>query len=147
MAGEHIKNLVVNRRAKFEFHLDDVLEAGISLVGSEVKSLRAGRANLQEAYVRIDEKGAWLHGCHISPYAEASRNNHDPLRVRQLLLHSRELARLAKGSRDQGTTIIPLRIYLKGSRVKVEISLARGKKLHDKRETIKAREAAREMRR
>lgn len=142
-----IKDLVVNRRARHEYDILDRFEAGIALVGTEVKSLRAGRANLQEAHVRIAHDGAWLHGCHVSPYAQASRNNHEPRRQRRLLLHRSELTKLRRSTRERGMTIVPLRIYLKGSFVKVEIALVKGRKLHDKRQAMKARDAKRDMQR
>lgn len=142
----HERSLIDNRRARFEFHLKDHFEAGIALLGSEVKSLRAGRANLQDAWVRLDEDGATLVGLHISTYEEANRNNHEPMRPRRLLLHSHELSKLQKG-KDKGLTIVPTRIYLKGRYIKVEVALAQGKKLHDKRQTIKERDLDREMRR
>jgi SsrA-binding protein len=142
-----IRVLVEHRRARHEFYLEQSFEAGLSLLGSEVKSLRAGNANLAEAWVRLTADGAWLMGAHIAPYVEANRQNHDPLRPRRLLLHQAELAKLDRGTRREGMTIVPVRLYLKGSRVKVEIALARGKKLHDKRESIKEKDARREMRR
>ena len=141
------KTLVSNRKAGFEFFLEDRFEAGISLLGSEVKSLRDGRANLQEAWVKLSHGSAWLVGCHISPYEQANRFNHDPLRERQLLLHRSELNKLRKATAEQGRTIVPVRLYLKGSRVKVEIAVAKGKKNYDKREAIKEREANREIQR
>jgi len=144
---EPVRNIVTNRRARHDYHLHDRFEAGIALLGSEVKSLRAGKANLQEAYVRLDPGGAWLVGCHISPYTHANRLNHDPLRERRLLLHQREIDKLQRGTREKGMTIVPLRLYLKGSRVKVELALAKGKRLHDKRESLKARDAKREIER
>ena len=141
-----VRDLAQHRKAYFEYHIEDKWEAGISLLGSEVKSLRGGRAALTEAWVRLDPAGrCWLEQCHIAPYEQANRNNHEPMRSRGLLLHDHEIAKLRKGTREQGLTIIPLRIYLKGSRVKVEIALARGKKLHDKRATIKERDAKREL--
>lgn len=148
MKGERdaIRVLIDNRRVRYEFHLLDAFEAGIVLLGSEVKSLRTGNSNLQEAWIRLDADGsAWLQGCHIPPYAEANRQNHEPLRPRKLLLHAHELAKLEKGVKQQGLTVVPVKLYLKGSRVKVEIALAKGKKLHDKRDSIKARDAQREM--
>ncbi len=148
MAGQPpIKDLVVNRKARFEYELSDIMEAGLSLTGSEVKSLRDGRGNLQEAFVSLERKGAWLRQAHISPYAQANRNNHDPVRPRQLLLRRNELARLEKGIGQKGMTIVPLRLYLKGRLIKLEIALGKGKKLHDKRASIKAREAKRAMER
>ena len=142
---DEIRVLVDHRRARHEFLLYDVFEAGLALLGSEVKSLRAGQANLAEAWVRLTGDGAWLMGSHIAPYVEANRQNHEPLRPRRLLLHASELAKLDKGVRRDGMTIVPLRLYLKGSLVKVEIALAKGKKLHDKRESIKERDAKREI--
>ena len=141
-----IRDLLVNRRALHEFFVEDRFEAGVVLLGPEVKSLRQGLANLQEAWVRLDKEGsAWLEGCHISPYREAHRFNPEPTRSRRLLLRATELAKLQKGTAEKGLTIIPLRIYLKGRYVKVEIALAKGKKLHDKRATIKDRDARKEM--
>ncbi len=147
MADKPIKNLVLNRRARYDYHIHDTFEAGISLTGSEVKSLRAGQANLLDAYVRLDPKGAVLMGCHISPYSEANRFNHDPLRERRLLLHKHELTKLRKAVAEKSRTVIPLRLYLKGSLVKVEIAVGTGKKNYDKRQALKARTAKDEMRR
>ena len=138
-------NLVMNRRAKFDYFIHDRFEAGISLHGSEVKSVRAGKANLQEAHIRLLDSGAWLYGCHVSPYLQANRNNHDPLRPRQLLLKRPELNKLRRGLAEKGMTIVPLRLYLKGQLIKVEIALVKGKKLHDKRASMKQKEAKREM--
>ena len=139
------KNLVVNRRAKFDYLIHDRFEAGLALQGSEVKSIRAARANLQESHVRIQPDGAWLYGCHVSPYVEANRNNHDPLRPRQLLLKKAEISKLRKGLSEKGMTIVPLRLYLKGQFIKIEIALGKGKKLHDKRQSLKQKEAKKEM--
>lgn len=140
-----IRDLVTNRRARFDYQLEDRFEAGLSLLGSEVKSLRAGRGNLQEAWVRLDDDGATIVGLHISPYAEANRNNHEPLRERRLLLNRAELAKLRKAVTVKGRTIVPVRIYLKGSWIKVEIAVGLGKKSHDKRQSIKERDAQREI--
>ncbi|MEZ4241874.1 MAG: SsrA-binding protein SmpB [Myxococcota bacterium] len=140
-----VRVLIENRRVRHEYTLEDTFEAGVALLGSEVKSLRAGNANLAEAWIRLDRDGATLVGSHISPYAEANRQNHEPLRERRLLLHSHELLKLERGVRQKGMTVVPVRLYLKGSRVKLEIALARGKKLHDKRESLKERDARREM--
>lgn len=139
------RDLVVNRKAWHEYTIDQRWEAGISLLGSEVKSLRNGLANLQEAWVRLTSEGAQLEGLHISSYEHASRQNHEPVRSRRLLLHGTELQKLQKAVKEKAFTIIPLRIYLKGSRVKVEIALAKGKKLHDKRAAIKARDVRRDI--
>jgi SsrA-binding protein len=137
--------LIDNRRVRHEYILEESFEAGLVLLGSEVKSLRAGNANLNEAWIRLDRDGALLVGCHIAPYTEASRENHEPMRERRLLLHGHELLKLQKGIRLRGNTIVPVKLYLKGSRIKVEIALAKGKKLHDKRETLRQRDAQREM--
>ena len=146
--SEHLANIVVNRKARHSYEIFDTFEAGLSLLGSEVKSLRGGRANLQEAYVRLDRDGnAELLGCHISPYEAANRNNHEPLRPRRLLLHNHELSKIRKATRERGMTIVPLRMYFKGSRVKLEIGLAKGKKSHDKRHDLKARDAKRDAQR
>ena len=141
------RDLVVNRKARHEYFLEDRFEAGIVLLGPEVKSLRAGQANLKEAHVRVEKGSAWLYGCHIAPYTEAHRDNGDPLRPRRLLLHRSEITKLRKGCSLGGHTIVPVRIYLKGSWVKIEVALAKGKKLHDKRRVLKERSARDEMRR
>lgn len=145
MKTEAQKTLVDNRRARHDYELGDRYEAGIALVGSEVKSLRAGKGNLQEAFVMLRSDGAWLVGCHISPYEQANLFNHDPTRKRQLLLHHHELAKLRKATGEKGMTLVPTRIYLKGSRVKLEVAVGRGRKHHDKREAIKERDARLEI--
>ncbi|MGC6494674.1 MAG: SsrA-binding protein SmpB [Myxococcota bacterium] len=147
LSADNIRDLIVNRRASFEFFIEDRFEAGLSLLGSEVKSLRAGRGNLQEAYVRLTDRGAVISGLHISPYEQANRNNHEPLRERQLLLNPSEIAKLRKATREKGLTVVPLRLYLKGSWIKMEIAIAKGKKLHDKRHALKERTAKQELRR
>ena len=147
---ENIKVIATNRKAKFEYFLIETFEAGISLQGSEIKSIRAGQVSLTEAYVQTDGEEAWLMGAHISPYEQANRFNHDPVRARRLLLHKKEIRQLWDDVRQKGMTIIPTRVYLKDGRAKVEIALARGKKSNDKREAIakrdRARDSAREMR-
>ena len=143
--NSQVKDLVVNRRAGFEYELSDTFEAGLALLGSEVKSLRNGRGNLQEAYVRIQNDEAWLMGCHISPYAQANRNNHEPLRPRKLLLKRAELTKLEKAVGQKGMTIVPKKIYLRGRLIKLEMAIGRGKKLHDKRNSMKERDAKRDM--
>jgi SsrA-binding protein len=140
-----IRVLIDNRRVRHEFLLDESFEAGMVLLGSEVKSLRAGNANIGEAWIRIDDQGAALVGCHIAHYAEANRQNHEPVRDRRLLLHGHELAKLVRGIRQRGMTVVPVKLYLKGSLIKLEIALAKGKKLHDKRETLRERDAQREI--
>jgi SsrA-binding protein len=137
--------LASNRSAAHEYHLLQRLEAGIVLAGTEVKSARAGRVNLKDAYARVHDGELWLHNAHFSPWTHASQDNHDPLRTRKLLVHARELRKLERETTSEGTTIVPTRLYLKGGRIKVEIALAKGKKQHDKRETEKRREDEREM--
>lgn len=147
---DNIKVVATNRKAKFEYFLVEIFEAGIVLQGSEIKSIRAGQVSLTEAFVQTDGKDAWLMGAHISPYEQANRFNHDPVRPRRLLLHKKEIRKLWDDVRQKSMTIIPTRIYLKGGRAKVEIALARGKKTYDKRETIakrdRERDSARELR-
>lgn len=140
-----IRLLVDNRRIRHEYTLEETFEAGLSLLGPEVKSIRAGNANLAEAWVKVTEGAAWLVGAHVSPYLEASWTNPEPRRERQLLLHHHELLKLTRGIRQKGMTVVPVRMYVKGSRIKLEIALARGKKLHDKRETLRKRDADREL--
>ncbi|MEN0065561.1 MAG: SsrA-binding protein SmpB [Myxococcota bacterium] len=137
--------LIDNRRARHEFELVETIEAGMALLGSEVKSLRQGNANLAEAYVRLQPEGASLVGCHIAPYAEANRQNHEPTRPRRLLLHRHQLTKLERAVKQRGMTVVPVKMYLKNRRVKLEIALARGKRLHDKRHDLKARDAKREI--
>ncbi len=134
-----------NRQARHHYEILETYEAGLVLRGTEVKSLRDGKANLKESFARIDGDEAWLLGCHISPYAQGNRENPDPLRKRKLLLHRAELNRLLGKTQERGLTLVPLRLYFKRGRAKVELGLARGKKLHDKRQAIKEREARREM--
>lgn len=140
-----IKIVATNRKAKHEYFILEIYEAGLVLKGSEIKSIRAGQVSLAQAYVSIDGNEAWLVNSHIAPYDEASRNNHDPLRTRKLLLHRKEIHKLADKVRQKGGTIIPLRIYLKDGKAKIEIALAKGKKHYDKRADIAKRDAQREM--
>ena len=141
------KTVVTNRRARREYFIEETYEAGLVLTGSEIKSVRAGRANLRDSYVSIREGEAWLLNSHVAPYKQASHQNHEPKRERKLLLHRREIERLAGKVQAKGYTIVPLRLYLKDNRAKVEIALARGKKLYDKRDALAKREAEREMER
>lgn len=140
-----IKVLARNRKAKFQYYLLDQFEAGIELRGSEIKSIRAGKLSLTEAYVRIDGREAWLVNAHIAPYDPANRFNHDPLRPRKLLLHRREIIKLWNAVRLKGVTIIPIQVYLKNELAKVEISIAKGKRMYDKRAKIAKRDMDREM--
>jgi SsrA-binding protein len=142
-----IKVVATNRKAKFEYFLLEQFEAGLSLQGSEIKSIRAGQISLAEAYIKVDGKNAWLVEAHVAPYDQASRNNHEPKRPRRLLLHKKEIKKLWDSIRQKGVTIIPTRIYLKGGRAKLEIAIARGKKLYDKRAAIAKRETDRETER
>src|SRR5664280_2909675 len=138
---EHIKVVATNRKAGFEYFLFERFEAGLSLMGSEIKSIRAGQISLAEAYVRLDDvKGAFLMEAHIAPYEQANRFNHEPKRARRLLLHKKEIHELWDAVRQKGVTIIPIRVYLKNGHAKLEIAIARGKKLHDKREAIARRD-------
>lgn len=147
MSGMGVKVIATNRKAHFEYFLLEHFEAGIALQGSEIKSIRAGQMSLQEAYVSIDDLGheAWLMNAHISPYDPASYQNHDPIRPRRLLLHKQEIRQLWEGVRQKGVTIVPVQVYLKDGRAKLDIALARGKKLYDKRQEIAKRDAEREM--
>jgi SsrA-binding protein len=148
--AENIKIVATNRKAGFEYFLMEHFEAGLALQGSEIKSIRAGQVSLAEAYVETDGCEAWLVEAHIAPYSQANRFNHDPKRRRRLLLHKKEIRRLWNDVRQKGVTIVPLKVYLKEGRAKLEIALAKGKKLRDKRDAIarrdQAREQAREMR-
>ena len=139
------RDIAVNRRARHEFLIEETLEAGIVLVGSEIKALREGKANLKDSYGRIEGDEVWLWNAHISPYAPASQFGHEPTRTRKLLLHREEIARLTGKVKERGLTLVPLRLYFKNGRAKVELALARGKKQHDKRDAIREREVRREM--
>lgn len=144
MSGEKV--IATNRKARFEFFILETFEAGISLQGSEIKSVRAGQMSLSEAYVKVEDgKEAWLVGAHISPYDPASRYNHNPTRPRRLLLNKREIRTIWNDVRMKGVTVIPLRVYLKHGLAKVEIGIAKGKKLYDKRNEIAKRDAEREQ--
>jgi SsrA-binding protein len=143
--GEHI--ICVNRQARHNYLIEETYEAGLVLVGSEVKSLRDGKANLTDSYARVQKGQAFLLNTHISPYSGANQFNHEPTRTRKLLLHAREIERLTGKTKERGFTLIPLKLYFKNGRAKVELGLARGKKLYDKRETLKRRVAEREVER
>jgi len=140
-----VKTVATNRKARFEYQLLETFEAGLVLKGTEIKSVRMGQISLQEAYVRTDGKQAWLVGAHIAPYEHASAFQHDPDREKKLLLNKREIRELYDAVRIKGLTIIPVRVYLKGGRAKVEIAIAKGKKKYDKREAIKKRDFEREV--
>jgi SsrA-binding protein len=140
-----IKIITTNRKARHEYHIHDTLEAGLVLTGTEIKSIRAGHVSIQEAYVTHRNGEMWLVGMHIAPYEPADRENHDVLRPRKLLMHAREIARWADDVQQKGFTIVPLRIYLRRGRAKVEIALVRGKKLYDKRQTLAKKDSQRRM--
>jgi SsrA-binding protein len=142
---EHIKVVATNRKAGFEYFLFERFEAGLALKGSEIKSIRNGQISLAESYIRVDEDQAWLIEAHIAPYLQANRFNHDPKRPRRLLLHRKQIREMWDSVRQKGMTIVPVRIYFKDGRAKLEIAIAKGKKLHDKREAIARRDAEREM--
>ena len=141
------QTICVNRQARHNYFIDETYEAGLMLVGSEVKSLRDGKANLVDSYALIRKGEAFLVHAHISPYAGANQFNHEPTRMRKLLLHQKEIERLTGKTKERGLTLIPLKMYFKNGRAKVELGLARGKKLYDKRETLKRKESQREVER
>ncbi|HDN80182.1 MAG TPA: SsrA-binding protein SmpB [Chloroflexi bacterium] len=142
-----IKVVATNPKAYHDYSIEDKYEAGIVLTGSEIKSVRAGRVNLRDGFVLIKDGEAWLMNTHIAPYKQAGRQGHDPRRPRKLLLHRYQINRLMGRVQEKGYTIVPLRMYLKGKWAKVEIALAKGKKLYDKRRAIAEREAERKIRR
>ncbi len=145
MNSDYIKVLATNRKARHNFQIDDEYEAGIVLVGSEVKSIREGRVSFMDAYADIKNGELFLRQLHISPYKYAYNDNHDPLRTRKLLLHRYEIKKLLVKIREKGYTLVPLKIYFKNDKIKVQIGLGKGKKLYDKRETIKQKDVKRDM--
>ncbi|NLN59835.1 MAG: SsrA-binding protein SmpB [Deltaproteobacteria bacterium] len=142
-----VKIVARNKMARVNYDISETFEAGIVLVGTEVKSLRAGRSNLKDSYAQVNNEEVFLHDLHISPYTHGNRYNHDPLRPRKLLLHKREIKRLYGRTREKGFSLIPTKMYFKNGKIKVEIGLARGKKLFDKREDLKRREDQRDIER
>ncbi len=144
MAKEPTKLIANNKKARFDYFIEDTYEAGISLSGTEVKSLRMGKCSIKESFVRLEGGEVFVYGMHISPYEKGNIFNKDPLRVRKLLLHKYEINKLAGKLKEKGLTLVPLRVYFKGSLVKVEIGLARGKKLYDKRQDIAKKDQRRE---
>ena len=139
------RSIALNRRARHLYEVLETVEAGLVLRGTEVKSLRAGQVNFKDSYATVRSNEGWLLGCHISPYSHGTDANHNPERDRKLLLHRREIARLSGKIAERGLTLVPLRLYFKDGRVKVELGLARGRKLHDKRSALREREEQREM--
>jgi SsrA-binding protein len=145
MAKHDGKLLAQNRKAYHDYFIEETLEAGIVLKGTEIKSIRRGSVNLRDAYAQVENGEVWLHNMHVSPYEQGNRFNHDPTRSRKLLLHKSEIAKLVGASREKGYTLVPTRLYLRNGFCKVELALAKGKKLHDKRESMKKRDAQREI--
>lgn len=144
-AKDAVRSLASNKRARHDYHVLETYEAGIQLSGTEVKAVRSGKIQLKDSYIEFKEGQAWLVGAHISPYSHGNRENHEPDQVRRLLLKKREIDRLFGRTQLKGQTVIPLSVYLKGNWIKVEIALAQGKKLYDKREAEKTRELDREV--
>jgi SsrA-binding protein len=141
------KVIARNRRARHDYHIEDVVEAGLVLTGTEVKSLRAGRASLTDGFAQLSDGEMWLHGVHIPEYAQGTWTNHEPKRTRKLLLHRKEIDRLAAMTSERGFTIVPLSLYFSGGRAKVELAVARGKRAYDRRQDLARRDAAREIER
>jgi SsrA-binding protein len=136
-----------NRKARHNYEILEVIEAGLALTGTEVKSLRQGKANLQDSFARIEENEIWLYRCHISPYDFGNRFNHDPIRKRRLLIHRRQIDKLKAQTQEKGLTLVPLKLYFKGNWAKIDLALARGKQLYDKRQSISKRENQRQLER
>ncbi|MGA2191789.1 MAG: SsrA-binding protein SmpB [Nitrospirota bacterium] len=147
MSAEDVKIITTNKKAYHDFFIEDTYEAGLALTGTEVKSLRDGRANLKDSYAQVKDGEMFLIGCHISPYSHGNIFNVDPERTRKLLLHKKEIKGLIGKLTQRGYTLVPLKLYFKGGRAKIELGLAKGKKLYDVRETIKEKEAKREVER
>lgn len=142
-----VKTVADNRRARHEYHLIETFEAGIVLFGTEVKSIRQGRANLADAFARFEDGELWLYNCHISPYDHGNRFNHEPARKRKLLLHAREILKIKQQMNEKGLTLIPLKLVFRGNLCKVDLSLAKGKHLYDKRESTAKRDSKRQLER
>jgi SsrA-binding protein len=148
VAAEQGKKIIAsNRRARHEYAIEDTVEAGLVLTGTEVKSLRAGRATLTDGFGQITDNEAWLHGVHIPEYTQATWTNHEPRRTRKLLMHRKEIDRLSSSIRERGLTLVPLSLYFLDGKVKIELGLARGKRTYDKRHDLAKRDAAREVER
>lgn len=141
------KTIATNRKARHDYFIEESCEAGLVLTGTEIKSVREGRLNLRDSFARIEKGEAWVENLHISPYTQGNRENPSPLRRRKLLLHRREIRRLAQRAQTKGLTLVPLRVYIKGNRAKLELGLAKGKRLYDKRQAIADKDAERDMER
>jgi SsrA-binding protein len=146
-AEQGVKVIARNRRARHEYEILDTVEAGLVLTGTEVKSLRAGRASLADGFGQITDSEAWLHGVHIPEYTQGTWTNHEPRRVRKMLLHRKEIDRLASSTSERGLTLVPLSLYFRDGKAKIELGLARGKRTYDKRHDLAKRDAAREVER
>jgi SsrA-binding protein len=144
-ADQGLKMIARNRRARHDYHIEEVYEAGLVLTGTEVKSLRAGRASLTDGFGQISDHEVWLHNVHIPEYTQGTWTNHEPRRTRKLLMHRREIDKLASETTERGLTLVPLALYFKDGKAKVELALARGKRSYDKRHDLAARDAAREV--
>ena len=144
-ADQGLKMITRNRRARHDYHIEEVFEAGLVLTGTEVKSLRAGRASLTDGFGQISDHEVWLHNVHIPEYTQGTWTNHEPRRTRKLLMHRREIDKLASQTSERGLTLVPLALYFKDGKAKVELALARGKRSYDKRHDLAARDAAREV--
>ena len=148
MAAEQGTKIIArNKRARHDYMIEDVVEAGLVLTGTEVKSLRAGRASLTDGFGLITDSEAWLHGVHIPEYTQGTWTNHEPRRIRKLLLHRKEIERLARSTQERGLTLVPLSLYFKDGKAKIELGVARGKRTYDKRQDLAKRDAAREVER
>lgn len=139
------KVVAQNKKARHDFHIEETYEAGIVLQGTEIKSIRAGKVSIKDSFARIENGEVFLYNMHISPYEQGNRYNHDPLRTRKLLLHRREISKLIGASKEQGYSLVPLKLYLKDGFAKIQLALAKGKKLYDKRENLKQKDAQREI--
>jgi SsrA-binding protein len=144
-ADQGLKMIARNRRARHDYHIEEVFEAGLVLTGTEVKSLRAGRASLSDGFGQISDHEVWLHNVHIPEYTQGTWTNHEPRRTRKLLMHRREIDKLTSQTTERGLTLVPLALYFKDGKAKVELALARGKRTYDKRHDLAARDAAREV--
>jgi SsrA-binding protein len=144
-ADQGLKMIARNRRARHDYHIEEIYEAGLVLTGTEVKSLRAGRASLTDGFGQISDHEVWLHNVHIPEYTQGTWTNHEPRRTRKLLMHRREIDKLASETTERGLTLVPLALYFKDGKAKVELALARGKRSYDKRQDLAARDAAREV--
>jgi SsrA-binding protein len=145
MSQEHVKVIATNRKARHDYHIEDTIEAGLVLTGSEIKSVRAGQVNLRDGYAIVRNGEAWLMNANIAAYKQASYQNHEPRRERKLLLHRREIDRMTGQLHEKGLTLVPLQMYLKNGRAKVQLGLARGKKNYDKRQTLRERDDRRQI--